>query len=54
MLSGETPKILILELEEAVEAEPSLNIWGIHIFTFASLRNTIQWVEGFRGEAAPR
>jgi hypothetical protein len=42
MLSGETLKILILELEEAVEAEPSLNIRGIHFFTFASLRNKIE------------
>ena len=50
MLSGETPERLILELEEAVEAEPSLNIWGIHFFTFASLKSTIEWVEGFRGQ----
>ena len=48
VLSGETPERLILELEEAVEADPSLNIWGIHFFTFASLKNTIEWVEGFR------
>ena len=48
VLSGETPEQLILELEEAAEAEPLLNIWGIHFFTFASLRNTIKWVEGFR------
>jgi len=48
MLLGETPQKLILELEEAVEAEPSLNIWGIHFFTFASLKNTIEWVESFR------
>ncbi|MDE0003440.1 MAG: hypothetical protein OXQ29_12165 [Rhodospirillaceae bacterium] len=47
ILSGETPEKLILDLEEAVEAEPSLNIWGIHFFTFASLKNTIEWVEGF-------
>ena len=53
MLSGEAPEELIPELEVAVEAEPSLNIWGIHFFTFASLKNTIEWVEGFRGEAVP-
>lgn len=52
MLAGETPEKLILELEEAGEAEPSLNIWGIHFFTFASLQNTIEWVESFRGKAA--
>lgn len=48
MLSRETPGQLISDLEEAVEAEPSLNIWGIHFFTFASLNDTIQWVEGYR------
>jgi methylenetetrahydrofolate reductase (NADPH) len=53
LLSGETPERLILELEEAAEAEPSLNIWGIHFFTFASLKNTIEWVEGFRGKTLP-
>ena len=52
LLSGETPEKLILELEEAAEAEPSLNIWGIHFFTFASLKNTIEWVEGFRDKTA--
>ncbi len=51
MLSGETPERLILELEEAAEKDPSLNIWGIHFFTFASLQNTIEWVEGFKGKA---
>jgi len=52
MLSGETPEKLILELEDAVEAEPSLNIWGIHFFTFASLKNTIEWVERFREDSS--
>ena len=51
VLVGEAPGRLILELEEAVEAEPSLNVWGIHFFTFASLRNTIQWVEEFRDQS---
>lgn len=50
LLAGETPEKLILELEDAVEAEPSLNIWGLHFFTFASLSSTIEWVERFRGE----
>ena len=47
LLSGETPQKLILELEEAMEAEPLLDIWGIHFFTFGSLNDTIEWVEGF-------
>jgi methylenetetrahydrofolate reductase (NADPH) len=48
LLSVETPEILIRELEDAAEAEPGLNIWGVHFFTFASLTNTIDWVEDFR------
>jgi methylenetetrahydrofolate reductase (NADPH) len=47
LLSPETPESLILELEEAVEAEPALNVWGIHFFTFASLKSTIDWLQGF-------
>lgn len=47
LLSPETPEKLILELEDAVEAEPALNVWGIHFFTFASLKNTIEWLRGF-------
>jgi methylenetetrahydrofolate reductase (NADPH) len=53
ILAGETPEKLILELEEAVAAEPSLNIWGIHFFTFASLKSTIEWVERYRGNVVP-
>ena len=48
LLSEETPEKLIRDLEGAVAAEPELNIWGIHFFTFASLKSTIYWVEGFR------
>jgi methylenetetrahydrofolate reductase (NADPH) len=48
MLLGETPERLILELENAVDAEPTLNIWGIHFFTFASLKSTIDWIDAFR------
>lgn len=47
LLSPETPEKLILELEDAVEEEPALNVWGIHFFTFASLKNTIEWLRGF-------
>ena len=48
LLTNETPEQLILDLEAAVLEQPSLDIWGIHFFTFASLRNTIEWVSGFR------
>jgi methylenetetrahydrofolate reductase (NADPH) len=52
LLSVETPEKLIRELEDAAEAEPGLNIWGVHFFTFASLTNTIDWVEDFRDKDA--
>lgn len=48
LLLENTPEILIRDLEDAVEAEPELNIWGIHLFTFASPTSTINWVEDFR------
>lgn len=44
LLSNTTPEKLVRELEAADASDPSLNIWGIHFFTFASLRNTIEWV----------
>lgn len=46
LLATESPERLIRDLENAVASEPSLNIWGIHFFTFASLQKTIEWVDG--------
>lgn len=48
MLSRETPERVVRELEAAVIEDPSLNIWGLHFFTFASLKGTIEWVESFK------
>jgi methylenetetrahydrofolate reductase (NADPH) len=48
LLAGETPERLILDLEAAATEDPSLDIWGVHFFTFASLARTIEWVEQFR------
>jgi methylenetetrahydrofolate reductase (NADPH) len=50
LLAHESPRQLIIDLEAAVLEEPSLNIWGIHFFTFASLRNTIEWVRDFANQ----
>jgi methylenetetrahydrofolate reductase (NADPH) len=49
MLSGETPEALLTEIALAREAEPGLNIQGVHFFTFGSLIKTAQWVESVRG-----
>lgn len=48
LLSNATPEQLVRELEAADASDPSLNIWGIHFFTFASLMHTVRWVESIR------
>ncbi len=45
LASGETPEKLLMALSEAQAAEPSLNIWGIHFFTFAAFSGTITFVK---------
>ena len=45
LLSGETPEKLLTEIARAQLAEPELDIWGVHFFTFAALRKTIEWAE---------
>lgn len=45
LASGETPEKLLNALSEAQAAEPSLNIWGIHFFTFAAFSGTINFVK---------
>lgn len=51
MLSGETPEVLLRELAAAQAGSPSLNIEGVHFFTFGALATTSQWIEAF-GEPA--
>lgn len=46
LLSGETPEKLLTAIARAQIAEPELDIWGVHFFTFAALRKTIEWAEG--------
>lgn len=45
LASGETPEKILTALSEAQAAEPSLNIWGIHFFTFAAFSGTISFVK---------
>jgi methylenetetrahydrofolate reductase (NADPH) len=52
LVAHATPEELIRQLEAADASDPSLNIWGIHFFTFASLMNTVQWVDSFRQRSA--
>ena len=54
MLAGETPEKLMPELEEAVDAEPSLNVWGIHFFAFAAPRETVGRFANHRGGVTGR
>ncbi|MGZ8282712.1 MAG: methylenetetrahydrofolate reductase [Allosphingosinicella sp.] len=46
---GETPERLLTEIALAREAEPALDILGVHFFTFGSLEPTAKWVESIRG-----
>jgi methylenetetrahydrofolate reductase (NADPH) len=45
LMAGETPEKILTALSEAQAAEPSLNIWGIHFFTFAAFSGTIEFVK---------
>lgn len=48
LLAGETPEALLTEVAVALARNPALNIWGVHFFTFAALRKSIEWAESFR------
>ncbi len=48
LLVGETPEALLTEVAVALARNPALNIWGVHFFTFAALRKSIEWAERFR------
>ena len=48
-LGSDTPERLLTEIALAREAEPALDIMGVHFFTFGSLEQTSKWVESVRG-----
>jgi len=45
LLMGETPEKLLTDIAYAQIDEPELDIWGVHFFTFAALKKTIEWAE---------
>jgi methylenetetrahydrofolate reductase (NADPH) len=50
LLAAQTPEPIVAGLARAAAADRSLDITGLHFFTFASLRHTIEWAR----EAAER
>ncbi|RMF07644.1 MAG: methylenetetrahydrofolate reductase [Alphaproteobacteria bacterium] len=45
LLGAVTPEDILRDVAVAREREPELRIWGIHFFTFAALRKSIEWAE---------
>lgn len=45
LMGAVTPKPIILQLAYRMAIDPSLGITGLHFFTFASLRQTIEWAD---------
>jgi methylenetetrahydrofolate reductase (NADPH) len=43
LLGGETPQQLLTDIALALEADPSLGIEGVHLFTFGAPANSIEW-----------
>jgi methylenetetrahydrofolate reductase (NADPH) len=46
-LTGETPEEVVRGVGEAQDADPGLNIAGIHFFTFGSLAKSANWAKQF-------
>ena len=44
LIVGETPEDLLTEVAQAQAADPTLGIQGVHFFTFASLVETVRFV----------
>ena len=47
-LTGETPEDVVRGVGEAQAADPSLNMSGIHFFTFGSLAKSANWAKQFQ------
>jgi methylenetetrahydrofolate reductase (NADPH) len=53
LLTTQTPEPIVAGLARAMARDPSLAITGLHFFTFASLRHTIDWAsEALGGDAS--
>jgi methylenetetrahydrofolate reductase (NADPH) len=52
LLTTQTPEPIVAGLARAMVRDPALAISGLHFFTFASLRHTIEWaIEARAGDA---
>jgi methylenetetrahydrofolate reductase (NADPH) len=49
MLGGETPEKLLTDVALAQDANPALNIEGVHFFTFGALAASCSWIEQHAG-----
>jgi methylenetetrahydrofolate reductase (NADPH) len=45
MLAGETPEKLLTDVALAQDANPALNIEGVHFFTFGALAASYSWIQ---------
>ena len=53
LLTTQTPERIVAGLAQAAARDPALQIMGLHFFTFASLRHTIEWArEALAGDPA--
>lgn len=51
LIGSVDPTPIVSELAIKVAQNPSLRISGLHFFTFAALRKTIEWVQDFDGQS---
>lgn len=49
MLGGETPEKLLTDVALALDANPALNIEGVHFFTFGALGASYSWIQQHAG-----
>jgi len=49
MLAGETPEKLLTDVALAQDANPALNIEGVHFFTFGALAASYSWIQQHAG-----
>jgi methylenetetrahydrofolate reductase (NADPH) len=49
MLGGETPEKLLTDVALAQDANPALNIEGVHFFTFGALGASYNWIQQHAG-----
>ena len=45
LMGGETPEALLRAVADAVAADPSLRVEGVHFFTFGAPARSVEWAE---------